>query len=232
MPIFVKTKERENMTTYPSPFVLVETFQLTFGHSVRATPKIDVPERKLRISLLDEEVQELLTAVKEDDFIEVVDAIADILYVAYGAALCHGINIDHRMGNMDHISPSNQITRTLNSEKASMPTIPHLSSLALAKEVPSIVAAFKEYRTASDNGMVNELGNALVKIIFYCYALSKRLGVNIDEVMAEVQASNMSKLGEDGLPVKREDGKILKGPGFFHPNIPAILEKQGWISNH
>ena len=47
----------------------------------------------------------------------------------------------------------------------------------------------------------------------------------IEEVFAEIQRSNMSKLGEDGEPIYREDGKVLKGPNYFKPNIKAILDK-------
>jgi predicted HAD superfamily Cof-like phosphohydrolase len=47
----------------------------------------------------------------------------------------------------------------------------------------------------------------------------------IEEVFNEIQRSNMSKLGEDGKPIYREDGKVLKGPNYFKPNIKAILEK-------
>lgn len=47
----------------------------------------------------------------------------------------------------------------------------------------------------------------------------------IEEVFREIQASNMSKLGADGNPIYREDGKVLKGPGYFKPNIAAILKK-------
>ena len=46
----------------------------------------------------------------------------------------------------------------------------------------------------------------------------------IAKVFREIQASNMSKLGADGQPVLREDGKVLKGPNYFRPNIAAILE--------
>jgi predicted HAD superfamily Cof-like phosphohydrolase len=46
----------------------------------------------------------------------------------------------------------------------------------------------------------------------------------IEEVFMEIQASNMSKLGADGQPIYREDGKVLKGPNYFKPNIAAILE--------
>jgi predicted HAD superfamily Cof-like phosphohydrolase len=47
----------------------------------------------------------------------------------------------------------------------------------------------------------------------------------ITEVFEEIQRSNMSKLGSDGLPIFREDGKVLKGPDYFKPNIEEILQK-------
>jgi predicted HAD superfamily Cof-like phosphohydrolase len=45
----------------------------------------------------------------------------------------------------------------------------------------------------------------------------------IEEVFDEIQRSNMSKLGEDGEPIYRADGKVLKGPNYFRPKIKAIL---------
>ena len=45
----------------------------------------------------------------------------------------------------------------------------------------------------------------------------------IEEVFNEIQNSNMSKLGQDGEPIYREDGKVLKGPNYFKPNIEKIL---------
>ena len=47
----------------------------------------------------------------------------------------------------------------------------------------------------------------------------------IEEVFAEIQRSNMSKLGEDGQPIYREDGKVLKGPNYFKPDIKSVLEE-------
>ena len=47
----------------------------------------------------------------------------------------------------------------------------------------------------------------------------------ITEVFNEIQRSNMSKLGDDGKPIYREDGKVLKGPNYFKPNIKSILYK-------
>jgi predicted HAD superfamily Cof-like phosphohydrolase len=51
------------------------------------------------------------------------------------------------------------------------------------------------------------------------------LQYKIEEVFEEIQRSNMSKLGEDGEPIYREDGKVLKGPNYFKPNINSILNK-------
>jgi predicted HAD superfamily Cof-like phosphohydrolase len=47
----------------------------------------------------------------------------------------------------------------------------------------------------------------------------------IEEVFNEIQKSNMSKLGADGKPIFREDGKVLKGPNYFKPDINSILNK-------
>jgi predicted HAD superfamily Cof-like phosphohydrolase len=46
----------------------------------------------------------------------------------------------------------------------------------------------------------------------------------IEDVFEEIQASNMSKLGEDGKPVLRDDGKILKGPGYFKPDLSKFIK--------
>ena len=54
--------------------------------------------------------------------------------------------------------------------------------------------------------------------------LKNSLQDKIVEVFEEIQRSNMSKLGEDGRPVLREDGKILKGPNYTKPDIKKILE--------
>lgn len=54
--------------------------------------------------------------------------------------------------------------------------------------------------------------------------LSHGMQHKIEEVFEEIQRSNMSKLGEDGKPIYREDGKVLKGPNYFKPNIAKIIE--------
>ncbi len=68
-----------------------------------------------------------------------------------------------------------------------------------------------------------ETADALADLVYVTYGMALELGISLPDVLAEVQASNLSKLGADGQPIYREDGKVLKGPGFFEPNIAAVL---------
>src|SRR5690349_21359929 len=120
-----------------TPADFVREFHETYGCPMRETPTLDVPEAPMRLALIDEEVSELHKAVEAGDLVEVADALADIAYVVYGAALT--------------------------------------------------------------------------------------FGVDLDAVLTEVHRSNMSKLAADGRPIYRADGKILKGPNFFRPNIAGVL---------
>ncbi|CAM3551137.1 nucleoside triphosphate pyrophosphohydrolase family protein [Zobellia roscoffensis] len=120
----------------------VELFHNSFGLGVSETMQADLGEAKnlLRFNLMDEENNEYLEAAKNDDLVEVADALGDMLYILCGTILEHG---------MQH---------------------------------------------------------------------------KIEEVFNEIQRSNMSKLGADGKPIYREDGKVLKGPNYFKPNISEILK--------
>ena len=120
-------------------FELVEDFMLAFGQLVATTPQlVDRAVAELRISLIEEELDELREAVADNDLVGIADALTDILYVTYGAGLAYGIDLD--------------------------------------------------------------------------------------ECFLEVHESNMSKLGDDGKPIYREDGKVLKGPNYFEPDLGAVLD--------
>ena len=121
----------------------VELFHKSFGLGVSKTLAADLGESKnlLRFNLMDEENKEYLEAAKNNDMIEVADALGDMLYILCGTILEHGM----------------------------------------------------QYK--------------------------------IEEVFNEIQRSNMSKLGADGKPIYREDGKVLKGPNYFNPNIESILKE-------
>ena len=82
-----------------------------------------------------------------------------------------------------------------------------------------------EYLEACQKGDIVEVADALGdQLYILCGTILKHgLQSKIEEVFAEIQRSNMSKLGEDGKPIRREDGKILKGPGYSKPDIHKIL---------
>jgi predicted HAD superfamily Cof-like phosphohydrolase len=120
----------------------VQEFHRAFKLNVQESPTINISlERKLlRYELMREENEEYLDAAKNDDLIEVADALGDMLYILCGTIIEHGM-----------------------------------------QEV-------------------------------------------IEDVFKEIQRSNMSKLGSDGLPIYRKDGKVLKGPNYFKPDFGKILK--------
>lgn len=84
----------------------------------------------------------------------------------------------------------------------------------------------EEYLNAAREGDIVEIADALGDMLYIlCGTILKHgLEDKIGTVFKEIQESNMSKLGADGNPIYREDGKVLKGPDYFRPDIKAILE--------
>jgi predicted HAD superfamily Cof-like phosphohydrolase len=85
----------------------------------------------------------------------------------------------------------------------------------------------EEYLEAANDGDLVEVADALGDMLYILCGTIIEHGMQdkIEEVFNEIQRSNMSKLGADGKPIFREDGKVLKGPSYFKPNIKEILEK-------
>lgn len=85
----------------------------------------------------------------------------------------------------------------------------------------------EEYLEAAQNNDLTEVADALGDMLYILCGtiLEHGMQYKIEEVFDEIQRSNMSKLGADGKPIYREDGKVLKGPSYFKPNIADILAK-------
>ena len=83
-----------------------------------------------------------------------------------------------------------------------------------------------EYLEAALEGNTAEIADALGdQLYILCGTLLVHgMGEVIEEVFQAIQASNMSKLGPDGKPIYREDGKVMKGPNYFRPDIASVLE--------
>ena len=120
----------------------VKLFHKKFNINYLNDPKANIPEeiKELRFKLMEEENLEYLKATKENNLVEIADALGDMLYILCGTIISHGLQN------------------------------------------------------------------------------------KIEEIFQEIQSSNMSKLGDNGKPIYREDGKVLKGPNYFKPDIRKILK--------
>lgn len=85
----------------------------------------------------------------------------------------------------------------------------------------------QEYLEAANAGDLVEVADALGDMLYILCGTIIEHGMQykIEEVFEEIQNSNMSKLGPDGKPIYREDGKVLKGPNYFKPDLQRILKK-------
>jgi predicted HAD superfamily Cof-like phosphohydrolase len=112
---------------------------------------------------------------------------------------------------------------TFGQETPKRPTLPNqkLAQLRvdlIAEELNELVDAL------ADDDMI-EIADALTDILYVTYGAGVAFGIELDPCFHEVHRSNMSKLGPDGKPIYREDGKVLKGPDYFEPNLtPYILK--------
>ena len=92
-----------------------------------------------------------------------------------------------------------------------------------------IVEEFKEFLEAegmlfrNNNQFPAEALKELADLVYVCYQYAENMGWFLDEALDRVHARNMSKLGEDGLPIYREDGKVLKGPNYAPPNLTDLI---------
>ncbi|MCA0957908.1 nucleoside triphosphate pyrophosphohydrolase family protein [Muricauda ruestringensis] len=85
----------------------------------------------------------------------------------------------------------------------------------------------REYLEAANNNDLVEVADALGDMLYILCGtiLEHGMQYKIEEVFEEIQRSNMSKLGADGKPIYREDGKVLKGPNYTRPDIQTIMDK-------
>ena len=82
---------------------------------------------------------------------------------------------------------------------------------------------FKEFKEAIINKSLEEVADALTDILYVTYGAGHAFGINLDKCFDEVQKSNMSKLGGDGKPIYNKNGKVMKGPKYFKPNLKKFL---------
>ena len=118
-----------------------------------------------------------------------------------------------------------QFHRAFNLPMRQLPSVDIDQALAklrvvlLEEEVGELVAA-------SERGDLVGIADALADIVYVAYGTALTYGIDLDAVLQEVHRSNMSKLGSDGKPLIRDDGKVLKSERYFPPDIESVLRLQ------
>ena len=102
---------------------------------------------------------------------------------------------------------------------------PDLSTEKINKlRVSLINEELEEFKEAIKNNDLKEAADALTDILYVTYGAGHAFGINLDKCFNEVQKSNMSKLGNDGKPIYNEQGKVMKGPKYFKPNLKKFVK--------
>ena len=81
-----------------------------------------------------------------------------------------------------------------------------------------------EFKEAVEKKDIKEVADALTDILYVTYGAGHAFGINLDKCFEEVQNSNMSKLGSDGKPIYNENGKVMKGPNYFKPDLNKFIK--------
>ena len=102
-----------------------------------------------------------------------------------------------------------------------IPTTPDFNLSALRLDL--IEEEVQESRDGLANKSMLEIADALTDILYVVYGAGHAFGIDLDDCFHEVHSSNMTKLGADGRPLYREDGKVMKGPNYREPDLTAFV---------
>ena len=81
----------------------------------------------------------------------------------------------------------------------------------------------EEFREAVEKRDIKEVADALTDILYVTYGAGHAFGIDLDSCFEEVQNSNMSKLGDDDKPIYNDQGKVMKGPKYFKPDLSKYV---------
>ena len=123
------------------------------------------------------------------------------------------------MSNFDDVGV---FMETYGQEIKTEPMFPNENILRLRYNL--IKEELDELQTAFKQKNLLEVADALSDILYVTYGAGHAFGINLDKCFSEVQKSNMSKLGKDGKPISNDQGKVMKGPNYFKPNLKQFIE--------
>lgn len=102
-----------------------------------------------------------------------------------------------------------------------VPTMPDFNLAALRLDL--IEEEVQELRDGLGRSSLLEVADALTDILYVVYGAGHAFGIDLDDCFDEVHRSNMTKLGEDGRPLYRDDGKVMKGPNYREPDLGQFV---------
>lgn len=131
--------------------------------------------------------------------------------------------VDDAFNNITNFERVKQFMETFGQEVKSSPEFPDQKTQELRVEL--IKEELRELQEAIDAKDIVEVADALTDILYVVYGAGAAFGIDLDACFEEVHESNMSKLMPDGTVKRREDGKVMKGPNYFSPDLKKVLDK-------
>ena len=123
--------------------------------------------------------------------------------------------------NISNFEKVGDFMEAFNQEVLYVPTLPDFNLAALRLDL--IDEEVQELRDGLGKKSMLEIADALTDILYVVYGAGHSFGIDLDECFDEVHSSNMTKLGEDGRPMYREDGKVMKGPNYREPDLTEFV---------
>ena len=115
-----------------------------------------------------------------------------------------------------------QFMETFGQEVLNKPKFPNNKTIKL--RIDLIKEELNELEEAINNNNLVEVADALTDILYVTYGAGHSFGIDLDACFEEVQNSNMSKLDKNGNAIYNEDGKVLKGPNYYEPDLKKFIE--------
>jgi predicted HAD superfamily Cof-like phosphohydrolase len=122
---------------------------------------------------------------------------------------------------MTNFTEVGKFMETFGQEVQTSPKIPKYATQMLRLSL--ILEEYTELEDAVAEGHMEGIADALTDILYVTYGAGHAFGIDLDKCFEEVQRSNMSKLGADGKPIYRDDGKIMKGGNYSEPDLKKVL---------
>ena len=115
-----------------------------------------------------------------------------------------------------------EFNRAFGIQTRETPGLPSGDIEALRSEL--IREEYEEWKLAAEDGDIVEMARELADIVYVVYGAALAYGINLDAVISAIHQANMRKLGPDGRPVWREDGKLMKPKGWVPADVASVLE--------